>query len=170
MPLFLESYLRHFQKILCKPFACTYLTRLLPNTEISPPQIGMRGFLYSQEEPCSNLCLLATPEPRPPLPNNWQEWTASHLVWGTSSGLLPSLEKFSEWLEEEELEDLASSVPWTGSLSSGCCVRFHRTAWGDDAQFFLLRRHKVIYLMSNPSGGGNFIQMGLTLPLYQWRP
>ncbi len=36
---------------------------------------------------------------------------AENLVLGTSRGLLPVRKKLSEWLEDEELENLASIVP-----------------------------------------------------------
>lgn len=62
----------------------------------------------------------------------------SHLDLGTSSGLLPILRKLSEWVEEEELEDLTSTIPEEGSLSSDCCALLQSTACGDDAQLFLL--------------------------------
>lgn len=62
----------------------------------------------------------------------------SHLDLGTSSGLLPILRKLSEWVDEEELEDLTSAIPVEGSLSSDCCALLQSTACGDDAQLFLL--------------------------------
>jgi len=52
----------------------------------------------------------------------------SHLDLGTSSGLLPSLRKLSEWVDEEELEDLTSTIPAEGSRSSDCCALLQSTA------------------------------------------
>lgn len=63
----------------------------------------------------------------------------SHLDPGTSSGLLPILRKLSEWVDEEELEDLTSTTPAEGSLSSDCCALLQSMACGDDAQLFLLQ-------------------------------
>lgn len=58
---------------------------------------------------------------------------AASLGLGTSSGLLPILKKLSEWFEDEELEDLASTSPgWEGRRSSEGCGRFQSTLCGED--------------------------------------
>lgn len=70
---------------------------------------------------------------------------AAHLGLGTSSGLLPMRRKWSEWLDEDELEDLASSDPMAAGPSSDSCARLQRAACGDEERFFFLpRRYKPV--------------------------
>ena len=58
---------------------------------------------------------------------------------GTSRGLLPILKKLSEWFEDEELEDLASTSPWWGGRrSSEGCGRFQSMLCGEEEWLFLL--------------------------------
>lgn len=73
-------------------------------------------------------------------PSTIKGFGAPHLALGTSKGLLPILKKLSEWFEEEELEDLASTSPWwEGRRSSEGCGRFQSTLCGEDEWLFLLR-------------------------------
>ena len=65
-----------------------------------------------------------------------------HLLPGTANGLLPvRVAAWSDWLEEEELEDLASLSGWERCSSRGCCL-FQTTIWGEEVGPFLLRREE----------------------------
>lgn len=72
------------------------------------------------------------------LPSKDCRATTQFLGLGTSRGLLPILKKLSEWFEDEELEDLASTSPWwENRRSSEDCGRFQSTLCGEDEWLFL---------------------------------
>ena len=67
----------------------------------------------------------------------------AHLLPGTANGLLPVRRMLcSDWLEEEELEDLASLSGWDRCSSAGFCL-FHTTIWGEEVIPFLLRTQQT---------------------------
>lgn len=64
--------------------------------------------------------------------------SCAHLLPGTAKGLLPvRVALCSDWLEEEELEDLASADGWARCSSRGLSL-FHTTICGDEVMPFLL--------------------------------
>lgn len=66
----------------------------------------------------------------------------THLLPGTASGLLPvRVTLCSDWLEEDELEDLASLSGWERCSSRGFCL-FQTTIWGEEVVPFLLMERK----------------------------
>lgn len=66
----------------------------------------------------------------------------AHLLPGTAKGLLPvRVAPCSDWLEEEELEDLASMAGWERCSSRGFSL-FHTTICGDEVMPFLLQSKK----------------------------
>lgn len=73
------------------------------------------------------------------------EWMISrghqpaNLLPGTANGLLPARRSpCSDWLDEEELEDLPSIRAWERCSSRGFCL-FQTTIWGEDAIPVLLQ-------------------------------
>lgn len=66
----------------------------------------------------------------------------ANLLPGTAKGLLPvRVAPCSDWLEEEELEDLASMDGWERCSSRGFSL-FHTTICGDEVMPFLLQSRK----------------------------
>lgn len=72
-----------------------------------------------------------------------QRWHGlADLRLGTANGLLPvRVTPCSEWLEEEELEDLASLRGWDACSSVRFCLH-QTTIWGDEVGTFLLRTRR----------------------------
>lgn len=70
---------------------------------------------------------------------NRRKTRRAHLLPGTAKGLLPvRVAPCSDWLEEEELEDLASVDGWERCSSRGFSL-FHTTICGDEVMPFLLQ-------------------------------
>lgn len=85
------------------------------------------------------------PKIKQPLSKGSSEWMISpghqplNLLPGTANGLLPAPRSpCSDWLDEEELEDLPSIRAWERCSSRGFCL-FQTTIWGEDAIPFLLQ-------------------------------
>lgn len=113
------------------------------------PAFQEGGLSQTVGEPASLLIpsgLLDIPPTRPhalesqaPVLSRGKDFGAPHLGLGTSRGLLPILKKLSEWFEDEELEDLASTSPWWGGRrSSEGCGRFQSMLCGEEEWLFLL--------------------------------
>lgn len=87
------------------------------------------------------------PKMKQQLSKGSSEWMISghqpaNLLPGTANGLLPARRSpCSDWLDEEELEDLPSIRAWERCSSRGFCL-FQTIIWGEDAIPFLLRSER----------------------------